>query len=63
LILLSILASIPGWAAYLPDGLVSNAVQLMNGNPVSGWQSVWVSLGILVAALLAACLVFRRQEI
>jgi ABC-2 type transport system permease protein len=63
LILLSILASIPGWAAYLPDGLVSNAVQLMTGNPVGGWQSVWVSLGILIAALLADCLVFRRQEI
>jgi len=63
LILLGILSSIPGWVNYLPDGLVSNAALLANGSAVAGWQSLWVSMAILLAALGAACLVFRRQEI
>lgn len=63
LIVLGILSSVPGMASYLPDGLITNASLLMNGSTVSGWQSVWISLGILVAALTGASLVFRRQEI
>lgn len=63
LIVLGILSSIPGFAAYLPDGLIANASLLMSGASIPGWQSVWVSLALLVSSLAGACLVFRRQEI
>ena len=63
LIVLGILGSLPGVGNYLPDGLISNATLLMSGSTVPGWQSIWISLGILIAALAGACLVFRRQEL
>jgi ABC-2 type transport system permease protein len=63
LVVLGILSSIPGWGKFLPEGLITNASMFMNGAVVSEWQSIWVSLGILFAALTGACLVFRRQEI
>jgi len=63
LIVLGILSSLPGFATYLPDGLIVNASLLMSGGLLPGWQSLWVSCGLLIGALTAACLIFRRQEI
>lgn len=63
LIVLGILSSIPGWGKFLPEGLITNASMFMSGAVVSDWQSIWVSLVIISAALIGACLVFRRQEI
>ena len=63
LIFFGILSSLPGMNAYLPDGLVTNASMIMSGGQVNGWQSIWVSTAILLAALGGAILVLRRQEI
>jgi ABC-type transport system involved in multi-copper enzyme maturation permease subunit len=63
LIVLGILSSIPGWAAYLPDGLIQNAALLMTGGSISGWSCLWVSLVIIVIVLASACLIFRKQEL
>ncbi len=63
LIVFGILSSIPGWASYLPDGLIQNASLLITRNPISSWMSLWVTLGIIATTLTLACLVFRKQEL
>ena len=63
LILLGILSSLPGMASNLPDGLIVNASGLMMGLPIPNWTSLWVSLSIILACLVIAWLVFRKQEL
>jgi ABC-type transport system involved in multi-copper enzyme maturation permease subunit len=35
----------------------------MLGAPQTAWAALWVSLGLIVAFLAAAWLIFKRQEI
>jgi ABC-2 type transport system permease protein len=63
LIVFGILGSLPGFGANLPDALISNASNLMNGNPITSWTGLWVSLGLIVVSLASAWLTFRKQEL
>jgi hypothetical protein len=35
----------------------------MLGGSGTAWPALGISLGIIVLALLAACIIFRRQEV
>lgn len=62
-IVVSILGAIPTIGNYLPARLFTWGTLLALGMHDSAWPALGVTCGIIVAALLAACLIFRRQEI
>jgi ABC-2 type transport system permease protein len=63
LILVSLWGSIPHWGDYSPARLFTWAAQLLLGTNNPAWPAFGISLGIIVVALIAACLIFRKQEI
>jgi ABC-2 type transport system permease protein len=63
LIMLGGLGSLPSIGEYFPGRLFSWGASLMMGGEATAWPALWISLGIIAVALLAACLIFRRQEI
>ncbi|MCC6188906.1 MAG: ABC transporter permease [Anaerolineales bacterium] len=62
LVALAIPSVAPQVARALPGRLVALAGSVMTGGGVA-WTPVWVSLGLVGAALLGAWLGFRRQEL
>jgi ABC-2 type transport system permease protein len=63
LILLGGIGSLPSIGEYFPGRLFSWGASLLMGGNASAWPALGISLGIIAAALLAACLIFRRQEV
>jgi ABC-2 type transport system permease protein len=63
LIVLGILGGLPGIGGNFPDALINNASMLMSGLPITNWTGLWVSLGLIVVALITAWLAFRKQEL
>jgi ABC-2 type transport system permease protein len=63
LIIIGGIGALPSIGDYFPGHLFSWGVSLVLGGNVSAWPALWISLGIILAALVAACLVFRRQEV
>lgn len=63
LILFGIISAIPGWGVYTPEVLVTNAGVIGSGGEAVDWAGLWVSVGLIMASVLASWLVFRRQEI
>lgn len=63
LVVVSLWGSIPGLGNYSPARLFSWGAQLLLGQNDPAWPAFGISLGIVVVALLLACLFFRRQEI
>ena len=63
LIVLSGVGAIPGLGKYLPNQLITWATGLMTGAPESYWPALWISAGLIVAALFGAWLIFERQEL
>jgi ABC-2 type transport system permease protein len=63
LILISGIGALPSIGEYFPGRLFSWGVTLMMGGNASAWPAFGISLGIIAAALLVACIIFRRQEI
>ncbi len=63
LILFGIISAIPGWGAYTPEVLVTNAGVIGSDGEAVDWAGLWVSVGLIMASVLASWLVFRRQEI
>jgi len=63
LILLGGIGALPSIGDYFPGRLFSWGVSLMLGGKGTAWPAFWISLGVIATALLAACLIFRRQEI
>jgi ABC-2 type transport system permease protein len=63
LIVISGIGAIPTIGNYLPGRLFSWGASLVLGGTITAWPALWISLGIIAAALIAACLVFRRQEV
>jgi ABC-2 type transport system permease protein len=63
LILLGGLGSLPSIGEYFPGRLFSWGASLLMGGEATAWPAFWISLSIIAVALLAACLIFRRQEI
>jgi ABC-2 type transport system permease protein len=63
LMLLSMVTVLPKVGEYLPGRLVSWAGGLMNGGGDPIWSAVAGSVMLIIAALLAAWVIFERQEL
>ncbi len=63
LILLVGIGALPSIGEYFPDRLFSWGSSLLMGGNAVAWPAFGVSLGIIIVALAAACLIFRRQEV
>ena len=57
------LGAIPPVARVLPNQLVTWGAALMVGSAGTDWSALWVSLGMILAALVGAWVVFERQEL
>jgi len=63
LIVLAGLGAIPRLGEYLPGRLFEWGAGLVLGGGESAWTALAVSLGLIGGCLLAAVLIFRRQEL
>ncbi len=63
LVILSLLGSLPRVGEYLPGQLLNWGSALALGSTRSAWPAVAVSVGLIALSLLAAWLLFRRQEL
>ncbi len=63
LVILTALGAVPRVGDYLPGRLTTWAGELATGSGSSAWPALAVSLGLIVAALIAAWLIFERQEL
>jgi ABC-2 type transport system permease protein len=63
LVILNLVGAIPNLGKYLPGELISWGTRLMQGNASSSWAALGISLGLIVVSVLAAWLVFRKQEL
>jgi ABC-2 type transport system permease protein len=63
LILLGGVGAIPGVGSNLPGELLNWGAELALGQGQPAWVALGVSLGLVTGALLAAWLIFRRQEL
>ena len=63
LVLLGGLGALPRIGDYLPGKLFSWGMALLIGKADPAWPALWISLGLVLALLLAAGIIFRRQEL
>ena len=63
LFILGLIGSIPGVGEYLPGQLIAWGGGLMTGKAEAFWPALWVSVGMIVVALMGARLIFERQEL
>jgi ABC-2 type transport system permease protein len=63
LLLSSIVGIVPSISKYLPGELTNWGGNIMVGGPLTAWPALWISLGIIVACLVTAWLIFERQEL
>jgi ABC-2 type transport system permease protein len=63
LFILGLTGSIPGLGEYLPGQLLEWGGGLIAGKADAFWPALWVSVGIIVVALIGARLIFERQEL
>jgi ABC-type transport system involved in multi-copper enzyme maturation permease subunit len=63
LLFLAVLGSFPPLKVKLPDQLIEWGVELMTGAHTAYWPALLITVGIILASLLGAWLVFRKQEL
>lgn len=63
LVILGLAGSIPGLGEYLPGQLLAWGEGLVAGKAEVFWPALWVSVGIIVVALIGSSLIFERQEL
>jgi ABC-2 type transport system permease protein len=63
LILVSAVGALPKVGDYMPNRLISWGSGLVKGADAAFWPALWVSLGLIGAGLVAAWLIFDRQEL
>ncbi len=62
LVLVAGIGSLPRIGEYFPGALFGWGGSMVLGGTATAWPALWISLGIIAAALLAAWAIFRRQE-
>jgi hypothetical protein len=55
--------AIRGFGKYLPGEMITWGARLVLGDHTASWIALGTGLGVIVISLLAAWLVFRRQEL
>jgi ABC-2 type transport system permease protein len=63
LAVLGVLGSIPGVSDFVPAKLLNWGTALMAQAGQAAWSALWVSIGLILASLIGAWLVLRRQEL
>lgn len=63
LVLIGGIGALPSIGDYFPGRLFSWGASVLTGGSVTAWPAFWISVGIIIVSLLAACLIFRHQEI
>jgi ABC-2 type transport system permease protein len=63
LVLIAGVGALPSIGEYLPGRLFSWGATLLMGGRGTAWPALGISLGLILLSLLAACIIFRRQEI
>jgi hypothetical protein len=63
LLLLNLPGALPKVGEYLPGQLVAWGAALMLGRTDTYWPALWVSVGLIAGALVAAWQIFERQEL
>jgi ABC-2 type transport system permease protein len=63
LIVISLLGTLPTVGEYFPSYLAAWGQQAALGGSETAWPALFVSLGLIIASLMASWLVFERQEI
>jgi ABC-2 type transport system permease protein len=63
LLFLAVLGSLPPLKDKLPDQLIQWGAELMTGAHTAYWPAFFIAVGIILASLLGAWLVFRKQEL
>jgi len=62
-VILGALPSLPGLGKYLPGQLVAWGTALLTDPSARSWPALGISLGLIVACLVAAWIILDRQEI
>jgi len=63
LVVIAGVGSLPRIGEYFPGQLFNWGTTLMLGNPAAAWPAFWVSIGVIVVALLGAWQILNRQEL
>jgi ABC-2 type transport system permease protein len=63
MVILGLIGAIPGLGKYLPGELITWGTRLMFADTTTSWTAFTVSIGLIVVPLLAAWLIFKRQEL
>ncbi len=58
-----LLGTITRLGKYLPGELITWGTRLMKGDTTTSWTALGISVGLIVIPLLAAWLIFNRQEL
>jgi len=62
-ILLAGIGAIPSMGELLPGQLLAWGAGLVAGGTEAAWSALWVSVGVIAAALAGAWVIFERQEL
>lgn len=63
LILLALVSALPKVGDWAPTQLANWGAALVVGVKGGAWPALWVSLGLIIAALVGAWLILKRQEL
>jgi hypothetical protein len=63
LFILGLTGSIPGLGEYLPGQLLTWGGGQIVGTSEASWPALWISIIIIVVALMGASIIFERQEL
>jgi ABC-2 type transport system permease protein len=63
MVVLGLVGAIPGLGKYLPGELITWGARLMQGDTTISWTALGISIGLIVVPLVAAWLIFNRQEL
>ena len=63
MVILGLVGAIPGLGKYLPGELITWGTRLMQGDTTASWTALGISAVLIIVPLLAAWLIFNRQEL